>query len=254
MPYRNTLFYAAAAFALIGASPAFAQIAAGDIYVRADLGISGATNGNFHNRNQPVVNPLNTVTGITGTLSDLGSGWVAGIGGGLHILPNVRADLVYTYRGSFSLDEGDQAVPPNRFQANVSSNSVMATGYWDFPLVGQTSAYLGLGLGWADVSMSNLSSNTGALTVNPHIAGANGIPIAPGGRSDNFAWQVTTGIAFPVANNVLLEIFYRYFDAGHVQTPAGNVTVNGSVVGQYGGAEGALHAHELAVSLRVPLK
>jgi len=254
MSYRSIFYAAAAAFALIGgASSAFAQ-QAGDIYVRADLGVSGATNGNFHNRNQPVVNPLNTVTGITGTLSDLGSAWVGGIGAGVNFLPNVRADLVYTYRGNFSLDEGDQAVPPNRFQANVSSNSVMATGYWDFPIVGATSAYLGLGLGWADVSMSNLSSNTGALMVNPHIVGANGIPVAPGGRSDNLAWQITTGVAFSVANNVLVDVFYRYFDAGHVQTPAGNVTVNGSVIGQYGGAEGALHAHELVVSLRVPLR
>lgn len=254
MTYRSAFYAAVAASALIGTSPVCAQIAAGDIYVRADLGIGAATNGNFHNRNQPVVNPLNTVTGITGTLSDLGSAWVAGIGGGLHILPNVRADLVYTYRGSFSLDEGDQAVPPNRFQANVSSNSVMATGYWDFPILGQTNAYLGLGLGWADISMSNLASNSGALVVNPHIVGANGIPTAPGGRSDNLAWQLTAGVAFPVTNGVLLDVFYRYFDAGHVQTPAGNVTVNGSVVGQYGGAEGALHSHELVLSIRVPLK
>jgi opacity protein-like surface antigen len=252
MAYRSKLF-CAGALSFIGAtSPAFAQLG-GDMYARADLGIGGATNGNFHNRNQAVVNPLSTVTGITGTLSDLGSAWVAGIGAGLHFLPNVRADLVYTYRGTFSLDEGDQAVPPNRFQGNVSSNSVMATAYWDFPLVGDTSAFLGLGLGWADVSLSNLSSNTGALVVNPHIVGATGIPIAAGGRSDNLAWQITTGIAFPVTNGVLLEVFYRYFDAGHVQTPAGNVTVDGAVVGTYGGAEGALHSHELGVSLRVPI-
>jgi len=252
MPYRSTCLCAAVLAFISASSPAFAQFG-GDMYVRADVGIGGATNGNFHNRNQTVVNPLSTVTGINGTLSDLGSAWVAGIGVGVHFLPNIRGDLVYTYRGSFNLDEGDQAVPQNRFQADVSSNSVMATAYLDFPLVGETSAFLGLGAGWADVSLSNFSSNTGALVVNPHIVGTTGIPIAPGGRSDNLAWQITTGVAFPVANGGLVEVFYRYFDAGHVQTPAGNVTVDGAVVGTYGGVEGALHSHELAVSLRVPL-
>jgi opacity protein-like surface antigen len=252
MPFRSTFFCAATLASMAAVNPAFAQLP-GDMYVRADLGIGGASNANIHNRNQLAVNPLAKVTGIIGTLSDLGTAWVPGLGAGLYILPNVRVDLAYSYRGTFSLDEADQAVPSNRFQANLSSNSVMATAYWDFPIVGATSAFLGLGFGWADVSLSNLSSSTGALVVNPHIVGATGIPFAPGGRSNNLAWQITTGIAFPIANSVLLEIFYRYFDAGHIQTPAGNVTVDGTVVGTYGGAEGALHSHELALSIRVPL-
>jgi opacity protein-like surface antigen len=228
-----------------------AALAQGDIYIRADLGFGWSTNANVRNRDQLGVNPLTNIIGINGTLSDLGSAWLGGVGAGLHILPNVRADLVYTYRGAFSLDEADQAVPSNRFKADLSSNSVMATGYWDFPITGQTRAFLGAGLGWADVSLSNLSST--GLAVNPHIVSMTGVPVAPGGRSDNFAWQITAGVAFPVANGMTVEVFYKYFDAGHVQTPAGNVTIDGTVVGTYGGAEGALHSHELAVSLRVPL-
>ena len=253
MSYRSTLLCAAAAFLAIGATDPVRGEAAGNLYVRGDLGIASASNANIHNRNQPVVNPLTTVAGIDGTLSDLGTAWVGGIGVGLHILPNIRTDLVYTYRGSFNLDQADQAVPPKRFQADVASNSIMATAYWDFPIFGQTAAFVGFGVGWADVSLSRLTSSTGGLVVNPLSVNTTGFPAAPDGRTDNFAWQVTTGLAFPIGNGVLVEVFYRYFDAGHVQTPAGNVTVAGMVVGQYGGAEGALHSHELTFSLRVPV-
>jgi opacity protein-like surface antigen len=251
MPYRNTVFCAAAAVAFAGfTSPAFSQT-----YIRADLGWAWSTNANVHNINQAVVNPLaNTVRGITGTLSDLGSAGTFGIGAGFRFLTDIRTDLVYTYRGGFQLDGADQAIPSNRFKGDVASNSVMATAYWDYPFTTTTTAFVGLGLGWADVSLSNLSSSTGGLTVNPLIVGGTtAVPVALDGRSDNLAWQITTGFAFPVGNGLQMEIYYKYFDAGHVRTPAGNITVDGTVVGVYGGAEGALHSHELAVSLRVPL-
>ena len=49
---------------------------------------------------------------------------------------------------------------------------------------------------------------------------------------------------------------YRYFDGGDVKTEAGHVTVNGiggSIARTYSGAEGALHTHEVGVSLRFPI-
>jgi opacity protein-like surface antigen len=252
MKGRNALICTAAVLAFVGtASPSFAQLT-GDFYVHGDVGWAGSTNANIHNRNLAVVNPPAPVTGIIGTLSNLGSAWVGGVGAGMHIFPNIRADLAYTYRGSFDLHESDQGLPANEFRANVASNSVMASAYWDFPITPDIGAFLGVGLGWADVSMSELSSSTGGLTVNPHVV-PTGIAVAPDGRSDNLAWQLAAGLAFPVGGRMFIDVFYRYFDAGHVQTPAGNVTRDGVIIGAYGGAEGALHTHELTVSLRVPL-
>jgi len=174
------------------------------------------------------------------------------VGAGMHIFPSIRADIAYTYRGSFDLDEADQGVPANTFKANVASNSVTATAYWDFPISTSVGAFLGFGLGWADVSMSDLQSSTGGLTITPHVVPA-GVATAPDGRTDNFAWQLAAGLAFPIGDRMFVDVFYRYFDAGHVQTAAGNVTVDGAVIGSYGGAEGALHTHEISLSLRVPL-
>jgi opacity protein-like surface antigen len=251
MSYRSTLFCAVVASASIAAtSGAFAQ-SAGSIYVRADVGLAGTTGAGIHDANQPVVNPPNNVPGITGSVSDLGSAWLAGAGAGLYILSNVRADVVYAYRDAFNLDESDEGLPSNRFTADLASHSVMATAYWDFPFVQGGTGFVGFGLGWANVSMSNLSSSS--WTAIAAAQGAAGVPIAPGGHSDNFAWQIATGMAFPITSRMQLEIFYRYLDAGRIRTTAGNVTANGTVIGVYGGAEGALHSHELGVSLRVPL-
>src|SRR5436190_16149834 len=146
MAYRGMLRCTAAVFVLVSAtSPAFAQLT-GDFYVHMELGWAGSTNANIHDRDQPAVNPLGTVTGITGTLSNLGSAWVAGVGGGMHIFPNIRGDIAYTYRGAFDLDEADQGVPTNQFKANIKSNSVMATGYWDFPVAPSIGGFFGFGI------------------------------------------------------------------------------------------------------------
>jgi opacity protein-like surface antigen len=204
-------------------------------YIRGDLGWSGSVNANIHDRNFPVDHLITGPNGTAGTLSDTGSGWFGGFGGGLEFLPNFRVDVVYTYRGDYHLDQTDNALPPHQFKANLSSNALMTTAYLDFPIDPSITAFAGLGVGWSDVKMSNFSSNGN---------------VAPGGTNDNFAWQVTAGVGFPILEGVKMDVFYRYFDGGHLQTAAGSVTSGGKVVGTYSGAEGALHAHEAGVSLR----
>jgi len=251
MSYRSTLFCVLAAFAFITALSSARAQSAGSIYVRADLAVAGAIGADIHDANQPVVNLPNDIAGINGSVGDLGVAWLAGIGAGLYILPNVRADVVFAYRDGFKLDDADEGFPTNRFRADLAAHSVMATAYWDFPFVRESTGFVGLGFGWANVSMSNLSSDSWAAVAAAQ--GATGDPVAPGARSDNFAWQITTGMAFAITSRMQLEIFYRYLDAGRVHTPAGNVTANGTVIGVYGGPEGGLQSHELGVSLRVPL-
>src|SRR5262249_42137468 len=253
MPYRSPLFCAAVTVLSIAATSSALAQSAGTLYVRADLGMAGTTGANIHDANQPIVNPLNLihVPGIAGHVSDLWSSWLFGGGAGLYITSNIRVDVVYAYRDGFNLDEKDEGFPPNRFTADSTSYSVMATAYWDFPFVSGSTGFIGLGLGWANVSMSNLSSD--AWTLIAAAKGVTGKAVAPGGRTDNFAWQITTGMAFPITNGMQLEIFYRYLDAGSIRTAAGNVVANGTVIGVYGGADGALNSHELGVSLRIPL-
>jgi opacity protein-like surface antigen len=220
----------------------------GEWYYRADVGWSGATNANIHDRNSAdhtIIGP----NGTPGSLSDIGSGWLVGGGLGYTFLPNVRGDLVYTYRGGYELDESDQAAVPTRFKADIMSHSLMANVYGDFPMGGFV-PFVGFGVGWSQITLSNLSATTTAA-VNPLSGAVGATAFAPGGTSDNFAWQVMAGVGYQVSPGIMVDLFYRYFDGGHGKSEAGNViALDGTVIGTYHGAEGALHAHEVSVSLR----
>jgi opacity protein-like surface antigen len=245
-----------AAILAMGIEPSHAQFfQGGQLYGRLDLGWSGTTGGNLHDVNFGLDHVITGPNGAAGTLNNHGSGWLGGIGIGGQLFTGFRGDIVYTYRGGYSLDDHDAAVVPNRFRADISSNSVMVNGYGDWLIDKNISAFLGLGIGWANVDVGNITG-TGVLQVNPNIFPA--VPVAaiataPGGTRDNFAWQVMVGLSFPIEQaGLTFDLFYRYFDGGHLQTDAGNVIAAGAVVRTYHGAEGAFHANEVVASIRFP--
>jgi opacity protein-like surface antigen len=231
-----------------GVAPAAAQTG---LYLRGDLGWAGATNANIHDRNFPLDHAITGPNGAAGTLSDIGSGWLIGGGVGFQWFQNLRGDIVYTYRGDYHLDQVDDNNPATLFKSDIHAHAVMASAYWDFPIDDSVAAFVGFGLGWSEVNFGKLSA-TSTLTINPLAAtpATGTIATAPGGSTDNFAWQIMAGLSFPVETGITIDLFYRYFDAGHFASSAGNVTINGNVVGTYAGAEGALHSHEIAVSVR----
>jgi len=224
------------------ALPAAAQGLTG-LYIRGDVGWTKATDADIHDKNFALDGGIfgNSSNTIPGTLNDIGSGWLAGAGIGSQIAPAFRADVVYTYRGGYDLSDTDQGTPLTAFGANVSSHSVMANVYWDIPLP-VVAPFIGGGVGWARNKMSDVNATTSGTTV-----------FLPSGDRDNFAWQLMAGVAFGFAGPAKLELFYRYFDGGDIESGAGNVTQGGSVVGTYSGMKGNLRAHELVASIRFPI-
>lgn len=236
-----------------------AQSLPNNFYVRADIGWSGGSGADIHDRtvNNPTVNPLNAISGAgghPGSLDNIGDGLFAGMGAGLQFTPYLRGDIVYTWRGDYHLDEFDAA--GTRFKSTIFSNSVMVNGYFDYPTNGVV-PYLGFGLGWAETQMSSFSA-TSSLAVNPLVANpaATGptTAVAPGGSSDNFAWQIMLGLGVPISDGVLFDFFYRYFDGGPMRTNSGAVKIGNTSVGTYAGVQGSLHANELGVSFRFALQ
>src|SRR5258705_5459876 len=213
MSTRKVLMGAVSAFISTAAIvPASAQSGG---YIRGDVGWSASVNANIHDRNFPVDHTITGPTGNPGTLSDTGDAWMGGFGAGFEFLPSFRVDLMYTFRGNYALEQTDEALPPHHFGANLSSNSVMTTAYLDYPIDPTITAFAGLGLGWSEVKMSNLSNNGN---------------VSPGGTSDNLAWQVMAGVGFGLIEGIKMDLFYRYFDGGHVQTAAGHLTSRGKDV------------------------
>ena len=253
MRTRELLFVSVTTIISTMAVQASAQSIPNNVYFRADVGWSGGTGAGIHDlANTPLGQAIIASGGHPGTLDHVGDAMFAGAGFGMQFTPYFRGDIVYTWRGTYNLDDVDFA--GTRFKADIWSNSVMVNGYFDYPYAGFV-PYIGFGLGWADAEIGHFSATT-TLAVNPLIARPEAVgstAVAPGGTSDNFAWQIMVGAGIPVSEGIMFDVFYRYFDGGHLRTSAGNVVIGNTVVGTYAGVEGALHANELGVSVRFAL-
>ncbi len=215
-------------------------------YLRADLGWSKTEGANFQDVNFPADHVITGVGGTKGVLSDFGGAWFLGGGAGMQFTRNFRGDIVYTYRGTYRLDQFDQAPLPSNFRGNVSSHNVMVTGYADFPIRDSgVVPFIGLGLGWAHNDLNSLSwKPTAGANITPAIRSA------PGGTADDVSWQAVLGISFLVTDTIALDLAYRYFDGGDVKSAAGDIIANGAVIGTYSGAKGAFTADEITLSVR----
>jgi len=243
MSVRSVIFAAlCASICAWTTAPASAQ-SLGGLYIRADAAWSHADNPNVRDTDRADEVIAGPSADAPGVLREIGSGWLAGVGAGMRFTPNLRADIVYTYRGGYHMSAPDQGAPPATFKADISSHAVMATGYADFPIANpRIVPFAGIGFGWAQVNMSSFSETTAEGTAN-----------LPGGSKGNFAWQVTAGVGFALSRGIIVDVFYRYFDGGHASSDAGNITSGGLVIGHYSGAGGTLHTHDIGVSLRFPI-
>ncbi len=106
-------------------------------------------------------------------------------------------------------DGGESTVYPMR--GDVSVLSLMGNAYYDFDLGSKVELYATAGIGVAQVSFKNVN-DTGTWNY-----------VAPGYEfeADNdpgysvhattLAWQVGAGISAPIADNVKVDLRYRYF-------------------------------------------
>jgi opacity protein-like surface antigen len=176
-----------------------------------------------------------------GQLNDIGQSWIAGAGVGYRFTQRLRADVTFSYRGGFELDDSDQA--PSSYAADITSYNAMLNGYVDFPLERwpRVVPYIGAGIGYANNKTDDIT-NWNLPPLPP------GVSTLPGGSSSNLAWQISVGASIALTPKITLDVGYRYLDSGKIETNAGNVT--GFWAQPYDGATGYLHTHELQVGLR----
>jgi opacity protein-like surface antigen len=222
--------------ALAASSAAQAQL-----YYRVDTGYSKSTGADIQDKNFALDGIIcgDAACNTPGKLKDVGSSIILGLGAGYRFNSNIRGDVTLAYRPSYKLDASDGSSPPVKFKADVNSLSLMANGYYDFPMAAWI-PYVGAGLGFAQnkVGTISFSDSTG-------LAGT-----APGGTKSGLAWAVMAGAGIPLPNNLTLDVGYRYIDLGKLETASGNVTVAGFGTFPYSGAAGKLRAHELTLGVR----
>jgi opacity protein-like surface antigen len=182
---------------------------------------------------------INDATGTgPGVVNDIGSAYVLGIGLGARLSPLFRGEIAYTYRGGYELDDLDQQ--SNTYSGDISSNSVMANVYLDIPFnmpgLAGVAPFVGAGVGWASNKLDDFETS-------PDFS-------LPGGTASGFAWQAMAGVGVSLSPLTIVDIFYRYFDGGDLQSEEGEVFDSGGSAGLYTGARGELVAHEIMVSVR----
>ncbi|POF34228.1 outer membrane protein [Roseibium marinum] len=176
-------------------------------YLKGEAGASiGGSTGEITFRDQ---------TGSTGRTKDttLGLGGAFGVGVGTHITDMLRAELMFNYRTGHQWDTGLANFNFNeKFDANLSSYSLMAAGIFDI-----------------------YTFKMGAIEITPNITGMAGIAInqsgdftatAPGepnavwngDTSTNLAWGLGAGAGIKLSEKATLDLGYRYVDLGNFKS------------------------------------
>jgi opacity protein-like surface antigen len=242
MPNRTSITMLGAICTLIGVAhveSAQAQPLFTGVYVRGDLGWSWAQDAQIVDKNWALDGWIFNSAGTgPGEVNDIGSSYVLGIGVGARLTPTFRTDVVYSYRGGYELSDVDQF--GNAFAAEITSSSVMGNIYWDIPLsMSGFAPFVGAGIGWAGNQMKEVVTEDGGLFFLPE------------GETSGLAWQAMAGVSFNVSPQAAVDVFYRYFDGGHLQTELGEAFDDlGGSAGTYTGMRGDLTAHEIVLSLR----
>ena len=204
-------------------------------YLRGDLGYTIYDGGEaswIDNLGHPPSN-------IVFSKHDIDNGWVAGVGAGYYINEHFRADVTLDYRHDAKY-EAEATCPPStctsRESVDFSAWTLMANGYVDFGSYYSITPYVGGGIGVAWLNVDNYStSQAGSRVFGNHT-------------QTNFAWNLTAGAAFDIADHVKLDANYRFVSLGSAKT--GDAT-------DHSGANPVkfddLYAHDFRVGLRYDL-
>ncbi len=217
-------------------------VRAGGLYLRGEAGWSIAAPANLRDKEMDPNKPtfINSDNGL-GEFDEIGHSPLLAVGVGTRVLDKLRVDLTAGYRGGFRLDGTGPSSIASTTSADIVSLALMANACWDFPPTGPVRPYLGVGLGWAHNTISNILERRASV---PRYD-------LPDGSTNNLAWQLSAGVGWKLANNFTLDLGYRYLDAGKIESDAGNVVrrTNGTTL-PTAGVKGRLAAHEPVVDLR----
>lgn len=142
------------------------------------------------------------------------TGYLVGGAVGFKWCNNVRAEAEVAYRHN-KLDKAHWSCKNysgdlsrhNHGNASVRTWSIMANGFYDFEVdCFDIKPYLGFGIGYANNKVTNGRWNS---SWNNHHGRWNNRCKS----QSNFAWQFIAGLAYPICENIDLDIQYRYFQS-----------------------------------------
>jgi opacity protein-like surface antigen len=240
--YINIISIFLSAVWVVLSAPAKAQD--GSFYLRLEGGASFSAAANLRDDGDGITTAcLAYGDSCGGKLNNIGTAGVFGVGIGYNFFSWLQTDITINYRTGYSLNDDDQGTPnKTHFHADINSYSTMLNNTFIYKIPNfVASPFLGFGVGLNYVDIGRLSYVDQST---PASVGS----FAGGGRV-NFAWQVATGLEFPLTNSVSITTSYRYFDGGSLGTSnkGGIDSVTGSFL--YPGMQGHLTSSEALVGL-----
>jgi len=233
-------------------------------YLRGAVGYEKSRTSDFSDTDCASTNPpalFGCVKGGNGqpigAYGDFGSFPMAEAAIGRQFLPWLRADLALAYR--FNMDYQGNAnflapilnpSPNQPVSAKADSFSGMINlfvdinGFFAEKKLWRFQPYVGGGVGLA-------YNRLGPMTYLFPDNTTHKVSITPSGDRKDFAFMLAVGTGVMLTDRLSLDIAYRYFDLGRVETASGNMYMNQTPAGiAINSTEAPLRTHGLAVGLR----
>ncbi len=199
-------------------------------YLRGDVGvgINGASSLNSTFSDGSTLASLGAWDGPV----NVGDSGVFDFGAGYQFNSWFRADLTFAYLsgatynskvfyqftgGGSNCPVGGAATCGDNYNATVRGGLFLANGYLDVGTWMGVTPYFGGGVGFVVYGVNGLTDVS--------MSQANAYGMAPNASGTDFAWDLTTGLAFHVTPNLLLDMSYRYVNMGAMST--GAIACNG---------------------------
>ena len=151
---------------------------------------------------------------------------------GLRAQVEFRLPSESDWRGNTNYGNAGEHQPS---EAMLDTWQLIVAGFYDFPgwTLGSGRAarpYLGVGAGISDYHVSGYVQRfpdpddpAGYLRRGP--GGEIPFTAIPDGTGRTFTWALAAGISVPILKDVLLDLSYRYTDAGEIGTDVGDITI-----------------------------
>ena len=157
-----------------------------------------------------------TTSGTTTTTSSLSiknqnpSGFVGDIGFGYSLSDQIRTDMTFNYANL----EKKVTIIDSKVTSKPRYMSLMVNAYYDIINSSEFTPYVMLGLGYArnEFKLSKLPSSLGLIDANN-----NPVTSLKFKKTNSFAYQLGTGIAYKMSQDFYLDLGYKFTGFGNTK-------------------------------------
>ena len=126
-------------------------------------------------------------------------------------------DLGYKINDRFSMDLGYSScdklgyynhIERVKYSQKIKLDTVMINGYGQVPLQDRMKAYIGIGIGYSRIKLSDMYRETDRLKI-----------MYGDEKSNNLSYALMAGVGFKIKDNYIINLGYKYQNHGKINEP-----------------------------------